>query len=118
MKYKTFHNKEHLYFLTSTISGHQQLFGADKCAMIILNSLDYLRKDGFNKLFAFVVMPDHVHLLLKVLKEYTIHQFAEKFHSFTAHKILEQLRKNSDHKMLDYLQKFALSKKKDRSHYI
>jgi len=63
MKYKTFHDKEHLYFLTLAISGRQSLFLTDEYAMIVLNSLDYLRKNGFNKLFTFIVMPDHVHLL-------------------------------------------------------
>lgn len=117
MKYKTFHDPEHLYFLTSTISGHKMLFYKDEYAMIIIRSLDYLRRNGFIKLYAFVVMPNHVHQLIKPLKKYTVNQIADKFHSFTAHQILKQLRTDKDKNLLNYFQKFAFSRKTDRKHY-
>lgn len=118
MKYRTFHDNEHLYFLTSTISGHFQLFTEEVYIKIVLNCLKYLREKSFINVFAFVMIPDHVHVLIKVLKEYTIHHITEKFHSFTAHRLLRQLRINNNTKVLEYFQNYAMARKKDRQHYI
>jgi REP element-mobilizing transposase RayT len=117
MKYKVFHDKEHLYFITSTISGHKMIFDRGEYALIIIKCLDYLRRKGFIKLYSFVVMPNHVHQFIKLRKNYTINQVIDKFHSFTAHQILKQLRLATNRNLLNYFQKFAFSRKSDRKHY-
>jgi putative transposase len=52
------------YFVTSVTSGRRRLFQVAAHAELFLKTLQLYRKQGHYKLHAFVVMPDHVHLLL------------------------------------------------------
>jgi len=57
VKYKTFFDERHLYFVTCTIAGWKPIFTDPAYAEIVLQSLAWLRRQGYIQLFAFVVMP-------------------------------------------------------------
>jgi len=52
------------YFVTSATFGRRRLFQVAVNAELFLETLQHYRRDGHYKLHAFVVMPDHIHLLL------------------------------------------------------
>jgi putative transposase len=52
------------YFITSRTANQRRLFQPTKNAELFLETLKHYRKEGHYKLHDFVVMPDHVHLLL------------------------------------------------------
>ncbi len=52
------------HFITTATFNRQRLFQIDANATLFLETLQYYRKEGRYKLHAFVVMPDHVHLLI------------------------------------------------------
>jgi putative transposase len=52
------------YFVTSVTSGRRRLFQVAANAELFLETLQAYRRQGHYKLHAFVVMPDHIHLLL------------------------------------------------------
>ena len=52
------------YFVTSVTSGRRRLFQVAANAKLLLETLQAYRHQGHYKLHAFVVMPDHIHLLL------------------------------------------------------
>src|ERR1700677_2384374 len=52
------------YFVTSITSGRRRLFQVAANAELFLETLQTYRHQGHYKLHAFVVMPDHIHLLL------------------------------------------------------
>jgi putative transposase len=52
------------YFVTSITSGRRRLFQVTQNAELLLEILQSYRHQGYYKLHAFVVMPDHIHLLL------------------------------------------------------
>jgi putative transposase len=56
------------YFITSATSGRRRLFQLEANAALFLETLQRYRKEGRFKLHAFVVMPDHIHLLLTPLE--------------------------------------------------
>ena len=62
-------------------------------------------------LFAFVIMPSHLHLILKP-EHKPIAEILQEFGSFTAHKILQQLRKDQK----DDLLKFFHEQRRDSRH--
>ena len=62
-------------------------------------------------LFAFVVMPSHVHWIAKPI-ERTIGEVARDFGSFTAHQILRSLQTNQSSDLL----KFFHEQRRDRRH--
>jgi len=52
------------YFVTSATANRRPLFQLDTSAALLLETLQHYRNAGHFKLHAFVVMPDHIHLLL------------------------------------------------------
>jgi len=85
------HDPTHLYFVIATIIEWQPLFAEEAYADIVLNSLGWLRRNARMLLFAFVVMPSHLHLLIKP-QHRAVDEVLQDFGSFTAHAILKQLR--------------------------
>jgi putative transposase len=52
------------FFLTAITYNRRRLFQVETNANLFIEILQRYRAEGFYKLHAFVVMPDHVHLLL------------------------------------------------------
>ena len=52
------------YFVTSATHGRRRVFQVDRNAELFLETLQHYREHGRYLLHAFVVMPDHVHLLM------------------------------------------------------
>ena len=55
------------YFVTSRTYNSRRLFQVTANAELFLETLQHYRREGHFKLHAFVVMPDHVHLLMTPL---------------------------------------------------
>jgi putative transposase len=116
VKYKTFFDEHHLYYVTCTIAGWKPLFTNPVYVDIVLQSLDWLRRYGHIQLFAFVVMPTHLHAIIKPLTS-TANQLVQRFASYTAHEILRQLRQDSKTELLTFFQQ-AAQEDHDRGHRI
>jgi putative transposase len=52
------------YFVTTATFNRRRLFQVAVNAELFLETLQHYRREGHYKLHAFVVMPDHVHLLI------------------------------------------------------
>ncbi|MEW6718351.1 MAG: hypothetical protein AB1345_12740 [Chloroflexota bacterium] len=94
MSFKPLHIPDHLYFITYGLVEWLSLFSDPTYASIVLNSLDWHRKQKRILLFSFVIMPTHIHWICKPQDPYTINEALQSFASFTAHDILKELRKN------------------------
>jgi putative transposase len=110
--FKPHHDPTHLYFVTATILGWKHLFVESAYAGIVLQSLDWHRHHNRWSLFAFVVMPNHAHFVIRPLGAQTISTVLQSFGSFTAHAILDQLRQDE---RTDLLAFFAQRQDRDAS---
>ena len=99
MTFDSRHDPTHLYFVTATIIEWKQLFAETAYANIVLNSLDWLRRNGRLMLFAFVLMPSHLHAIIKPQGR-PIDSIIQDFGSFTAHELLKQLRSDGRDNLL------------------
>jgi putative transposase len=99
MTFDSRHDPTHLYFVTATIIEWKQLFTETAYANIVLNSLDWLRRNGRLMLFAFVLMPSHLHAIIKP-EGRPIDSVIQDFGSFTAHELLKQLRADGRNDLL------------------
>lgn len=54
-----------VYFITTTAHGRQRLFLNDGLTEILLSVLKEMRQSKSCEIYAFVVMPDHLHMILK-----------------------------------------------------
>jgi putative transposase len=52
------------FFITTATYNRRRLFQSSVNADLFLETLQYYRRAGYYKLHPFVVMPDHVHLIL------------------------------------------------------
>ena len=72
MTVKPRHDPTHLYFVTATVLGWKRLFIEPAYAEIVLQSLDWHRRQDHWSLFVFVAMPNHAHFIIRPLGEHTI----------------------------------------------
>jgi len=78
-----------LYFYTTTIKNWIPIIGTFKLEPIILDSMNFLHERDCMKIYGFVIMPNHLHMILEQLrlngkgspiaslKKYTSHRFQQ-----------------------------------------
>ena len=115
MKYKTIKSKANLYFLSSVITGHKVIFTNAEVAQIPLNSLNWLRENKYCQLYAYCLMPNHIHAIVRTEM---IEKMVARFHSFTAHEIIKYLKKHDEIDLLEVFEANAQSKKHDRQYLV
>jgi REP element-mobilizing transposase RayT len=84
-------NPDYLYFVTTTAARHIHIFKRESIIRIILDSLHFLRTSGRMKLFVFVVMPNHIHLICKFSREHPLSDVMRDFKRHTARQVIRQL---------------------------
>ena len=88
--------KETLFF-TATNLNWMPLLQCKTNKNYIINCLDYLVKNDKCRIYAFVIMPNHVHLILDLIS-LDKSSFQSSFLSYTAKQCLDNLKKtNSKH---------------------
>lgn len=71
-----------------------------------------LRDDGKKyRLSAWVVMPNHVHLLLTRFDNYTLSDIMQSFKSITSHKANKTLRRSGQFWMMEYFDRYIRNEK-------
>ncbi|NDK54944.1 transposase [Pontibacter fetidus] len=107
------HEQQHIAFFTATILEWKHLLKPDKYKQIIINSLRYLVEQKRVKVYAFVIMPNHLHLLWKMEEPYKREDVQRDFLKYTAQLIKYDLVKN--HPLV--LEKFRVNAK-DRQYQL
>ncbi|MDZ4757609.1 MAG: transposase [Bacteroidota bacterium] len=92
-----------MYFFTSTILNWQNLLRDDKAKDIIINSLGYLSYSKQAAIHGFVIMPNHIHLLITVLEPNKYDTVTNGFIRFTAHEFKKFIKENYPEKLKEYI---------------
>lgn len=104
---------DYLYFVTTTAVKHTHLFHRDVIKRIIIDSLHHLHTTRKMKLFVFVVMPNHIHIIAHFSEEYPLSDVMRDFKKFTARQIYRQFSVEGNSKMLGMLRKEGEKVKQD-----
>jgi REP element-mobilizing transposase RayT len=64
-KRKSYIEPGEVFFWTATINQWQKLLLQDEYMEVIISSLEYLSNAGKIDVYAFVIMPNHIHLIWK-----------------------------------------------------
>ena len=96
-------NPDYLYFITTKAARYTHIFKSESIIQIILDSLHYLRTSGRMKLYVFVIMPNHIHLIVKLFQEYTLSDMMRDFKRHTARQIIRQFMAKEESSKLDLL---------------
>ncbi|EHQ28610.1 hypothetical protein Mucpa_4520 [Mucilaginibacter paludis DSM 18603] len=82
-----------VYFYTATILHWKKLLGPEKFKLFVLNSLKFLVENKKIKVYGFVIMPNHIHLLFENIAINGKEMPYVSFMKFTGHQFLHELRK-------------------------
>ena len=95
-------DKGEIYFWTATINKWQRLLEKDVYKDVIIDSLQYLTDNGKIDVFAFVIMPNHLHFIWRVNEPNGKESPQGSFLKYTAHTFQKMLRKEGEGKLNDY----------------
>jgi REP element-mobilizing transposase RayT len=94
-------------FYTATILEWKFLLSEEKYKIIIISSLQYLVKNNKIKLYAFVIMSNHIHLIWQVMQGNSYEKIRQSLKKFTAQQIKFELQKSNP----GLLKEFKVDKK-------
>lgn len=92
-----------LFFVTSTIVGFINLFDIDECCNILINSLAFCQARGDFTILAYVIMPNHFHLIAGTKPDGCISKTVGNIKRFTSHQIVKYLECNDRTDLLGLL---------------
>jgi REP element-mobilizing transposase RayT len=91
-----------IFFWTATINNWQRLLWKDDYKNIIVSSLQYLSDAGKVDVFAFVIMPNHIHLIWRVNEMNGKETAQGSFLKYTAHEFKKILKNDTDNNLASY----------------
>ena len=100
----------HPHFLTCTILHWLPIFTNKDSVQIIIDSLKYLQKQDNMKIYAYVILENHLHL---IASSNDIGKTMQKFKSYTACELLKLLKEKN---VKTLLEQFAFYKKAHKKH--
>jgi putative transposase len=99
-------------FFTATINLWQNLLHEDKMKDILINSFEYMVQSDKAKIHAFVIMPNHIHVLwTSLIPEYDL---GGRFKSFTGYAFRNALLVDSH----SHLQKYNSTQNDRHYHFL
>jgi putative transposase len=93
----------HLYFVTTRAVQRAHIFRRALVKRILIDSLNTGRILGQYALFAFVIMPNHIHLILQCLNDCTPGEIVREFKKATANLIVRQYEAEGNAQVLEFL---------------
>jgi len=81
-------------FYTATILEWKNLLRPDKYKQIVINSLRFLSKERRVRIYGFVIMPNHLHLLWRIERPWRLAMVQRDFMKYTGQMIKFDLEQN------------------------
>jgi putative transposase len=82
-----------VFFWTATINQWQKLLLHEEYKEVVISSLEYLSNAGKIDVYAFVIMPNHIHLIWKTNELNGKETAQGSFLKYTAHEFRKMLRR-------------------------
>jgi REP element-mobilizing transposase RayT len=92
-KYK-FNNLEGIYFVSFAVSGWLDIFTRQAYRDLFLESLVYCRKEKNLNIHAWVIISNHVHLIISSKTEFKLADVMRDLKKYTAYKILNEIKES------------------------
>ncbi len=99
---------EGIYFVSSTIVEWIPVFISESLFDVIINSLNFCKKEKDLKIYAFVIMPEHLHMIVSSCK---LIEIMKSFKRHTAKAILEYYKTTKKDQILN---QFYFYKKRNK----
>src|SRR4051812_19737653 len=92
-----------LRFVTTTFKDWTHILVREEYFQIIAKSLDFVNRKYKVDLPVYVLMPNHIHLILRFREEVKLSEYMRDFKKFTSGELQRQLVKNGDIEILSKL---------------
>jgi len=112
MKWRNFYPDYHCYFITSTVNGRIPLLTEADIVSIFIKHINRAKAIFNFKLYAYVIMPDHWHILLYFEKGTDCLAFNRDFKRFSSIDIIKHLKQAGRADLLDVFHGHANGKTK------
>ena len=109
-KYKMY-EKDKPYFITMTIVGWIDVFTRKNHKLLIIKSLKYCQKEKGLEIFAWCLMPSHLHMIVRANGDQSLSEILRDFKKYTSKKIIEQIIDEHESRMRWMLSYFKHSGK-------
>jgi putative transposase len=96
-----------VFFVTSTVVGFIPVFNNADLTRIFIENLRFYQDRGDFCIIAFVLMPEHFHLIIKVNDKYTVSQIMANFKRMTSRQVSAYLHAAGDQSTIALLQDAA-----------
>lgn len=113
-RYRFFEN-EYPDFMTCTINSWIPIFTRQESADIILDSRRHLQKERGLKLFAYVILDNHLHMIASAPE---ISAVTQSFKSYTARQIIDLLKSRGSETLLRQLSATKLNHKTESTYQV
>lgn len=101
-KYK-FHNPEGVYFVSFAIQGWVDVFTRNEYKNILVESLDYCIKNKGLEIFAWCIMTNHVHLIIRAIGENLLQDILRDYKKFTSKALIKEIQENPQESRKEWL---------------
>ena len=114
---KTF-SPGYIYFVTYTILNWKHVFTSEKYFDLVYKWFDYMKKEYDNKIHGYVIMPNHLHLLLYI-SEFSpvLSKLVQNRKRFQAYDIIDYLTEDWNEELISVFSN-AADKSKDALHKV
>ena len=103
-----FHNPEGIYFVSFAVVEWVDVFTRNEYKDILLDSLRYCQKNKGLDIFAWCIMTNHVHLIIRAKENYVLQDIMRDFKKFTSKEIINAIKENPEESRKEwFLEKFT-----------
>ncbi len=90
MRLPRYHIEGHVYYITTNVYNRLRIFTRPSFIVPLFDSLNFYRYRQTFKLAGYVIMPDHIHLLIWPYGHSTVADITRDYKEFTAKRIIRQ----------------------------
>ena len=101
-----FHIQGHIYYITTVVYKRLPIFTHASFVLPLLDSLNFCRYKQSFKLLGYVIMPNHIHLIIWPFGNRTVADIMGDYKKFTSSRIIRQAKVES---AVDWISAFKLS---------
>lgn len=94
---------DQVYFWTDTVKGWKKLFTNEKYIQILLDSFTNLVSRNLVKIYAFVIMPNHLHVVWEIKEPNGKEMPHASFNKYTSHNIARDMKSKDPILISDFL---------------
>ena len=98
-----FHNPEGLYFVSFSVIEWIDVFTRKLYRDILLDSLSFCQRNKGMEIIAWCIMPNHVHLIFRSIKEQRPELLLGDFKRFTSKAIVQAIKDNPQESRKDFM---------------